>query len=289
MKNAIRISRSITLLALLCLVGNSNAEEHTGMFAGIDLGLAYTHNDNVPRAAYGFQRSDSIMTGTVGKSYRKSTGERTQLVYSWLGSIDQYVKYEKLSHARLGINGAWQYRKSGAFGTPTYSLLGRIYGDSYRSGLRSGNTIQLGGSVSKSVTDRITVTAIAEAQQRDAASTVFDTKNTSARLNLDYLLSQRSILYLTYNHLTGSITYSADWVLPYSGYTYEDMQADDAFYTNWRAYRMSGTTQVVTLGYNYMFNEKSSLDLSLVSAKSSVYAGPSYSSTIMSVAYLKRL
>lgn len=75
---------SLIVLTVLVLVSTPVlAEEQAGMFDGVDVGLVYSYNDNVPRAAYGYQRRDSILSATAGKSYRKSTGSKSQLVYRW--------------------------------------------------------------------------------------------------------------------------------------------------------------------------------------------------------------
>lgn len=249
-----------------------------------NLSLGYTYDSNVSRAGSGYVYSDSILSATVGGDRTRALNKRNQLVYRYNLVADRYSTFDKLSRvaADFGVN--WRYRASGAFSTPTYGLMARITGESYGSSLRSGMVLEFGGSVQKPLTDRVTMTAIAEVRQRDANSSAFDTSNTSVRLNIDYLLGQRSTLYLTYNRITGDMVLSAP-----SGYSgYKTWKSDDAFYGGWWAYRFDATTDVGTLGFNYAFNEKNAVDVSLVSASSQAYGGLSYTSTIASIAWLKR-
>lgn len=251
----------------------------------LDLEVTYTSDDNVNRGGYGYTYRDSITAVTIGQTYRKSTGQKSQLVYRLSAALEKYARYDKLSGATVGLDGAWQYRSSSAFTAPTYSLLGKVHAENVQSGLRSGVSLEAGASVLKPLTDRIAVTALITARQRDAASPVFDTASTSARINLDYLVNRRSTLYLTYNRIQGDMTLSA----PNGAYSgYEVWQTDDAFAAGWWAYRFDATTDVATLGYNFMLSEKSSIDASVMSANSKVYAGPSYKSTVVSLAWLKR-
>jgi len=249
-----------------------------------NLSLAYIYDSNVSRAGSGYIYNDSILSASIGGNRARALNKRNQLVFSYNLFADRYSTFDKLSRAAADFSVNWRYRASGAFTTPTYGLLARLTGESYASSLRSGMVLEVSGSAQKPLTDRVTMTAIIEMRQRDANNTVFDTSNTSARLNVDYLLGQRSTLYLTYNRISGDMVLSAP-----SGYTgYKTWYPDDAFYGGWWAYRFDATTDVGTLGLNYAFNEKNALDLSLVSASSQAYGGLSYTSTIASIAWLKR-
>jgi hypothetical protein len=252
----------------------------------LDLEVAYTVDDNVTRS--GYKWSDSILSASLGKGFRVATGKKSQLVWRCQGGVDKYATYDKLSRAVIGVNGAWQFRSSGAFSAPTYSVIAGANYESYGSSLRGGTVLQVGASVLKPVTDRIAVTGIVEMRKRDASSPVFDTSDTSTRINLDYLLNNRITIYLTYNRLTGDMVIMAPWAAPYSTYSYKLWAYDDAFGGSWAAYLFDATTDVGTLGFNYKLNEKSSVDASILSASSRAYGGISYSDTRMSVAYLRR-
>jgi len=250
--------------------------------SALDLEVAYTTDDNVTRSAYKW--SDTILSASLGKGYRVATGKKSQFVWRWQGGVDQYATYDKLSRAAIGVNGAWQFRSSAAFSVPTYSLLASARYEKYGSTMRSGTVLQFGGSVLKPVTDRISATGIVEIRKRDASSAAFDTSDTSARVNFDYLLSNRTTIYLTYNRLTGDMVISAP--SGYSGYKYWEL--DDAFGGSYWAYLFDATTDIGTLGFNYKINENSSVDASVLSANSKAYGGISYADTRMSVAYLRR-
>lgn len=249
-----------------------------------NLSLAYTNDSNVSRAGSGYVYSDSILSASIGGDRTRALNKRNQLVYRYNLVTDRYSTFDKLSRIAADFSVNWRYRASGGFTVPTYGLNARLTGESYGSTLRSGMVLELGGSVQKPLTDRVTATAIIEMRQRDANSTAFDTSNTSARLNIDYLLGQRSTLYLTYNRITGDMVLSAP-----SGYSgYKTWKSDDAFYGGWWAYRFDATTDAGTLGFNYAFNEKNAVDLSLVSVSSQASGGLSYTSTIAGIAWLKR-
>jgi len=254
----------------------------TSRVSALDLEVVYTADDNVTRSAYKW--SDTILSASLGKGYRVATGKKSQLVWRWQGDVDQYSKYEKLSRAAIGVNGAWQFRSSGVFSAPTYSLLASARYENYGSKMRSGTVLQFGGSVLKPVTDRVSVTGIVEMRKRDASSAAFDTSDTSTRVNFDYLLNNRITMYLTYNRLTGDMVISAP--TGYSGYKYWEL--DDAFGSGYWAYLFDATTDIGTLGFNYKINENSSVDASVLSANSKAYGGISYADTRMSVAYLRR-
>jgi hypothetical protein len=144
----------------------------------------------------------------------------------------------------------------------------RLTQDEYESVLRDGNRRTLGVSVRKSVTDRIDLFAAAANNVRKGKSYVFDTRDVSGRMNLDYLLADNMTLYWTGEMRKGDIVSSGQPTL-----NILDMSTvfvrDDAFGSpQLYDYRMKGKTNIFSLGYNLAFGSKESLDLSWRRVKS---------------------
>ena len=99
-------------------------------------------------------------------------------------------------------------------------------------------------------------------KDREAESEVFTTQNASFFINLDWAVLKKHVVYVTYKIETGDIFSSASnpglWLIDASNGNIVD---DDVFLDK-RAYRLDGTTQFVTLGYNMIMDLHSSFDLS---------------------------
>ncbi len=92
--------------------------------------------------------------------------------------------------------------------------------------------------------------------------TVFDTKNTAFFINLDWAVLKKHIVYITYKFEVGAIISSSSnaalWLIDESN----GRIVDDDVFIGKRTYRIDGTTQFFTLGYNWVLTLESSFDFS---------------------------
>lgn len=267
--------------------------------APIDIEIAYTYDDNITRA----QRDSDILDDRflslqAGTSYLQWLNQNNRIIYRGFARGEFYDEYEKLSNATVGVNATYQYRASGAFTSPTYGAFVKAAINEYgKSELRDSDLLSVGVSFRKPFTDRVVYTAMLSYNVRDSDSTVWDTKEASLLQNVDYSLAERWTVYLTYNLLHGdavsSLNTSNYGALPLVNALVDVAKAintDDAFGSgNWVAYRLRGTTHVVTFGTNFSISENHSLDTSVRYANSSADGDVEYERWMVSLAYLIRL
>jgi len=225
--------------------------------------LSVTSDDNVTRGeGAGNVLADRFVTMNLQQSVLVPLTEHTRMAVTGFGGVNAYLDYQGLSNLYLGVQGEWQYRTSGEFGAPIYSLFARATADSYNSKLRDGYRYAAGLSARKPLTDQLEVFAAAAYNLRDARSIVFDTQDLSVRANLDWQATRRDTFYLGLEYRNGDIVSTA---LPAFNYVSiaTAVAPDDAFDDAARfAYRMDGTTYLGTLGVNHAFGEGHSLDFS---------------------------
>lgn len=143
---------------------------------------------------------------------------------------ERFAEYDGLSSsAGGGVSGNLQYRGSGALLAPTFAVFGKISSLDYDSELRDTEFYRAGVSVKKGLTDRVDFTGVLAHTTRDSSSAVFDTREASLLLSLDFHGGRRLTQYITYNFLRGDIVASgAPTWLTLINYA-EEIQADDAF------------------------------------------------------------
>src|SRR5262245_9688050 len=261
-----------------------------------DFGAAatYTYDDNVGRA----EGADSVLSDqffglSVNATRSFELSSHTRLVAGLAAGGDFYGKYDGLSRYFGELQGELQYRSSGEFGAPTFGLFLKAARDAYDSELRDGTRYSAGVRVLKPLTDRIEVFAALAYNKRDAKSTVFDTEDYSARVNIDYSPTRWSTLYFGAEYRNGDVVSTAIPTAPLIAAA-EVIVLDDAFTDAQRfAYRIKATTVITTLGYNLSFGERHSLDFSWRWAQSTAddspgYAKPEYKVNQYTVAYLVR-
>ncbi len=272
------------LCAVLILPGAAHA---AGWFA--DLGVTYDNNVTLAEDKNDILR-DTFFSMGVAKAFPQALGEHSRLIYRPFVQVHAYDKYTGLSHIDAGANVTYQYRASGAMLAPTWSLFAKLWVEEYKSAFRDSNRYSLGGSMRKMLTDRLTFATVLSANQRDSDGVVWDTKDQSLLLNLDYQLARRVTLYATLDYRHGDIVSTAKPTLQIVDAA-KAIQPDDAFGgidANEFAYRLNGHTLITKLGVNFMLSETDSVDLSAWFAKADADGGISYDRTIVSAAYLTR-
>lgn len=254
-------------------------------------------DDNVNRARESEEKlADRIYSLNVGKAASLPLGEHTRIVATGFAAGDKFARYPGLDRFSLGGQAELQYRASGEFSAPTFGLQGRLVFDEHAGQLRSGHRYSLGLTYRQGLTDRIEIFAALTANRRQADNVVFDGKDTSARVNLDYALTHSGVLYLGGEFRKGdAVTTRTD------SHAYESFAKawvpDDAYGSDpLVAYRYEAKTTLWTLGYNWALGPRDSLDFSMRRAASKptapaspLYPAPSrYTANQFSVAYLVR-
>jgi hypothetical protein len=239
----------------------------------VDAGFMY--DTNVTRGRTDAEkRSDRVYSVNAGKGFAFTFEDEEETRENLRASInltlggEKFQRYDGLSRAIAGIEGEIQYRTSSAFDAVTFAAFGRASFESYRSTLRDGYRYTVGVSARQSLTDRIDIFGALSHNGRISTSSVFTTRDNSARVNLDYTLSDREVLYATGEYRRGK-TFSSGTASLANLDVADVFVVDDAFPGEGLfAYRLEANTVISTLGYNLGFGPRHSLDVSWRRAKS---------------------
>lgn len=228
----------------------------------IRIEAGFTTDDNVTRARGADRLSDQSYSLNLSKSLDIPVSQHTRLLLLGFLGGEKFRAYTGLSRYFYGIQGEFQYRASGEFGSPIFGAFVRGSKDQYESDLRDGYRYSAGLTVRKPVTDRIHLFGNLAYNVRDGKSIVFDTKDWSARLNLDYALTRSGSVYLGGEYRRGDVVSTA-LPSPIAEAIAEADVRDDAFTGIVRqAYRLKARTALATIGYNLAFGEGQALDVS---------------------------
>lgn len=280
----------------------SPGPSYSSTFANpVNVEATYSWDDNLNRAPdAGPKLSDHIYSLNAGKNFVIPVTGHTRLVLNGFLEGDKLYEFDGLDRFSLGAQGEFQYRRSAAFGAPTFGVFVRASLDDYHSELRTGNRRSLGLTVRQAITDRLEIFGALARNSRNADHAAFETQDTSGRVNLDYALGPGT-LYLGGEYRRGDAVSSV-------GPGFEAVVAskasvrDDAYGRTLFAHRYEARTLVGTLGYNWPLGSRDSLDFSarraqteptqrLDGAGAGAYAGggtPRYSVNQFSLAYLMR-
>lgn len=258
--------------------------------------IGYMFDDNVTRANEGGTKlADRSYSVNLSRPFIFPIADHTRalLTLSLGGEIFDINK--GLNHLTGAVRGEFQYRSSAEFGTPTFALFAKIAAEQYQSYLRDGFQYSAGVSMRQAITDRIQLFGAAAHNGRNGKSVVFDNKDNSARINLDYSPGSAGTIYLGGEYRRGDLVISVPelWSTNNSNaYTKDDAFSGGQIYS----FRFDGTTVLSTLGYNLGIGPRDSIDFSWKRARSSVsYMTPiwnnatlSYLTNQYSVVYLVR-
>jgi uncharacterized protein YhjY with autotransporter beta-barrel domain len=261
---------------------------------GVNFDAGVTYDDNVTRSSASATRLfDTVYSFNVSKPFTISLADNWRIGLNVFAGAEKFKTYSGLDRIFGGAEAALQYRESGEFGSPIYSLFANFAGDEYNSDLRDGKRLSLGVSMRKAFTDRISMYAAMAKNSRYAHSDVFNTRDYSARVNVDYSITPESTLYLTGEYRRGDIVSTGDHTVGNVNVA-RVFNRDDAFTRQGLyAYRADGRTVLLTLGYNLPLGTHDSLDFSVrrafseASLDSNTGAGkPRYFANQFSIIYL---
>jgi hypothetical protein len=194
----------------------------------------------------------------------------------------------------VGSKVEYQYRRDGTFDAPIWAVFGSATAEAFASTLRDGYRYSAGVSYTKPLTDKINLFGALAHNRRNGSSAVFDTKDNSAKLNIDYSITENSTVYLNTEYRAGDIVSSGTHTLKNIDmakvFTPDDVYSRFDYY----AYRFDGKTALMTLGWNFPFGPKDSIDFSFqrvrsAASKSASVAGwtsPHYFDSQFSIVYL---
>ncbi len=265
----------------------------------VEAGLSWDNNLNRAREA-SEKISDRVYSINVSKGMVFPLTDHVRVIASGFVGGDKLYVYTGLDRLSGGVSGELQYRTSGEFDAVTLGLFGRATVDEYSSNLRSGTRYSLGLNARHSLTDRIDIFGAVAKNIRDARNAVFDTRDYSVRVNLDYSLAQNGSLYLGGEYRRGDTVTSG--TSPVYAQLAKASAPDDAYGAygpaGLLAHRYDATATIWTVGYNYPLGPRDSIDLSWRYARSTptkqvnpaLYPGgnSAYSATLYSIAYLMR-
>ena len=276
-------------LFLFCLVAGPAFADGDRPKPGIDTELSYTTDNNVTRAQNDVDiRADRVLGVGVGLGLIQPVGSNTRVRSRVFVRGEAFAENTMLSNAAAGAEANFQYRTSGHLLAPTFGVFARLSVDQFRSDIRNSTFYTGGLSLNKNLTDRVVTTVIVSGTLRDSDSLVFDTREGSALLNIDYQLRGGSAWYLSYNFLGGDTVSTGVPTLQIVDAA-KAIVADDAFggaAASQFAYRVHAHTQVVTLGFNFPIAARHALDLSVRYAHADADNNLTYDRTLYSFAYL---
>jgi uncharacterized protein YhjY with autotransporter beta-barrel domain len=228
----------------------------------INVDFGYTYDDNVNRAGQKANRlEDSIFSMSANVSRAWPLGKNLRGQVTALVSGEKFRVYNGLGRFSGGAQGELQYRTSGAFDATTFALVGRGLYEQYESNYRTGPRYFLGFNARRALTDRIELFGELGHNWRYGESDVFNWREYAAKLNIDYALGRKGILYVTGEYRRGDSVSSGPPSLAVGAA--DVFVPDDAFEElGYIAYRIEGTTLIGTVGVNYPLGGRDSVDFS---------------------------
>ena len=241
----------------------------------IQFDAGFVFDRNVSRSkAEADKRYDRINSVNLGKGFKfkfeteDDSRENLRATVTVTLGAEKFQVYDGLSRAMAGVEGEIQYRTSSAFDAVTFAVFARSSGERFRSQLRNGYRSSIGVSARQSLTDRIDIFGAISHNERIAKSAVFTNRDNSVRLNLDYSLSDKEVIYATGEYRRGK-TFSTGRPSLDNLDIADVFVLDDAFAgAQYFSYRFDASTVISSFGYNLGFSPRHSLDVSWRRAQS---------------------
>ena len=234
-----------------------------GSDAFIDLEATLGGDDNVTRAAGNLDiEGDAFLTLAGTGGYQLYEGSPGVLTGKVLLQANQFARFDGLSNVVAAAKLNYTFTFSSHFGAPWFAL-DLDYGVmEFKSFLRDSNVFKTSATMGLQIDDATTMRMGLAYKDRDAESSAFDTKNTSLFINMDWAVLQNHIVYVTYKYETGDIFSSSSHPALVVIDAMKGNIVDDDVFPGRKSYRLNGTTQFVTLGYNWVLDLHSSFDFS---------------------------
>jgi uncharacterized protein YhjY with autotransporter beta-barrel domain len=244
---------------------------------GLRADASYTYDDNVTRNDGDDKLSDQSYALNVSRPFLIPIVETAQAIVTPFVGGEKFDEYGGLNHVLYGVNGEVQYRSGSEFASPIYAIFINTDGENYSSYERTGYRYTVGLSVTKPLTDRISLFGALAYDNRHGRSEVFDDQDGSARLNLDYALNAHGTFYMSGEYRRGDVVSTGQSDLGSldiaSAYVKDDVFSTDV--TRF-SYRFRANTYLLGVGYNYALGATDSLDFSWRWAQSTPLHQPGF-------------
>jgi len=243
---------------------------------GILLDTGYSYDNNLTHASDPTDKlSDSSLNLNLIGTKAVALSEHTRLVLSGFIDTEAFARYSGLDRLSANAEAEYMYRPSGEFEAPTFGFITGAGRDEFKSGLRKNDHYSAGVTLRQPVTDRVNLYAALKNNISRSDNDVFNTRDTSTQLNMDYGFSNGNTLYLTTEYRVGDIVSTTQAALAYREIAAASIN-DDVFSSGqpMRDYRIKGKTAVMTLGCNLPLGGKKSLDISWRYARSASDTSP---------------
>jgi hypothetical protein len=254
----------------------------------------YTHDDNIGKSQWEADREkDASFTVTGNAGYTLDLSFFSALTLTATASNEEFMDFDGLSNTEAGLGADYRFQTRTGFSAPAYSVFVRVTGADYETDIRDGTTAELGGSVKRRFTGKLTGTLGMTASQRRADGAVFDLDRIRYFGNIDWRLSGRVAAYSTLSYIDGDVVSTATANgsnLPAIGWA-DAIEPDNAFgglANNKFAYRLDAETVILRLGMNIALNRNASIDISVDELDSDAAGPVEYELTAISVGGLYR-
>ena len=229
----------------------------------IDFEATLGGDDNVTRAAEDIDiEHDGFLTLAGTGGYELYQGQSGILTGKILLEVNKFSRFDGLTNYVAAAKLNYTFGFSSSFGAPWFAL-DLDYGVvEFESFLRDSNVWRAAATMGMQIDDATSMRLGFAYKDREAESSVFTTRNASFFINLDWAVVKKHIVYVTYKIEVGDIFSSASnpslWAIDAS-----TAIVDDDVFIGKKTYRLDGTTQFATLGYNWVQDLHSSFDFSL--------------------------
>ena len=232
-----------------------------GKSLGVGAEVAFVGDDNVSRGFGDNKIADVSLNTAINKTMDFPVTTYTRLLIRGSLGFDKFLRYDGLTRYFAGLRADFQYRPSGSYYAPTFSVFARTIRQEFESRLRDGYHHSFGANALKPVTDRITVFAAVTHNRGEGKSNVFDTRDFSGRLNVDYSPPWfEGLIYIGGDYRRGDIVSTGQPALAFVDVA-EAIVADDVFERR-TSYRFEANTIITTLGYNLPLASDRAIDFS---------------------------
>ena len=265
-------SLSLSLLLMSIIVPTTSRADYyygEGSYGDVSYGLHY--DDNVSRA----QNQADIENDFISKlavRYGDQAIINHRSLFSFYGDLAYHHSHDfnKLSNLEIAATGNYIYQVDTGFFSPWIETSVRISRKQFQdSDIRDSYFLLTSAKIGKRVFDNVSASAGYQYEQRFSRRKVFDLSNHNLLADLEYTLTDNSLLYTTYKISVGDkvstatpnarIIAAANQVAP-----------DDVFSPglgpgcmNRRcAYQLDGISQQVSTGINFNILDRFDIDLS---------------------------
>jgi len=275
--------------ALLLAAGRALAGEPATLAYSGSLGLGYDSNpanavagSTVPATGY--------VASNLAASLTQRPGDHAALLLRASLDGQQYFNYVGLTNVKATLLLRGLYRPDGGFLTPIFAAWGSAADWQFASSERKSGEYRGGAYASEQLSTAISLRLGGYYSDRRSASNVFDLYSKAATLDVDWLLSDRLTAYLGYEFRYGTFT-STHPKDPSTAEYASAKEPDDAIRYDGQpeiAYRLSGHSQIGTLGLNYALSPTLALDLQGVQAHTRADYGDHYNRWLGTASLLAR-